>query len=582
MSSENIAPSQSTESLSQEDTYNEARLFTATVPPESRNERLDRFLGGLLRDSDLSRERIKRAIREGDCMVNDRACTSPSTKLSVGQTVTLSIPAAVSCVTPEDADVDIVYRDAHIAVVNKPSDLTVHPCPSCPEGTLVHRLVHHFEELQAQEGFRPGIVHRIDKDTSGLLLVALSESARLTLSENFADRTVHKEYLAIVHGVPDACGEINEPIGRHPSVKVKMAVVKNGKEARSSWRVLHTDPTGALSLVAVRIYTGRTHQIRVHMAHLGHPLWGDAVYGPATPDDMAKRGLALRQMLHAWHISFTHPVTDEVMEFHCPPPQDFLDLLVHRSRTMLRLVLTGSAGCGKSTVLRELGQRGIPTWSADTVVAELYQPNADGWHALRTRFGHRFIDEETNEVDRRALFAAMQEEPRVRREVEAAIHPLVIHHMKRFFAEHEHIGAQLAVAEVPLFLEIGGQSKQSKQVKQAKQASPKPSTNQAKPKTLCHLLVGVACEQNERHSRLAMNRHWSPETTAAMDSWQWPDADKMAACDVIIDNSASSEALSSEVDSFLCKMKSLHDAHEAKVKERMAKLFLLTSMPNGA
>ncbi len=457
----------------------ETRIFTATVPPGSRNERLDRFLGTLLRDSDLSRERIKRAIREGDCTVNERPCTSPSTKLGVGQTVTLTIPAAVTSVMPEEGDLDIVYRDEHIVLVNKPSDLTVHPCPSCPEGTLVHRLVHHFEELQAQEGFRPGIVHRIDKDTSGLLLVALSESARLTLCESFAERTVHKEYLAIVHGVPDACGEINEPIGRHPSVKVKMAVVKNGKEARSSWRVLHTDPTGTLSLVAVRIYTGRTHQIRVHMAHLGHPLWGDAVYGPATPEDMAKRGLALRQMLHAWHISFTHPVTGEAMEFHCPPPQDFLDLLAHRSRTMLRLVLTGSAGCGKSTVLQELTKRGIATWSADAVVAELYRPNADGWHALRTRFGHRFIDEESNEVDRRALFAAMQEESRVRREVEAAIHPLVIHHMKRFFAEQEHAGAELGVAEVPLFLEIGGQSKQALQAKQASQAKQALQTKQA-------------------------------------------------------------------------------------------------------
>ncbi len=563
----------------------DARIFTAIVPLESRNERLDRFLGGLLRDSDLSRERIKRAIREGDCIVDERACTSPSTKLAVGQNVTLTIPAAVSCVVPEEGELEIIYRDEHIAVVNKPANLTVHPCPSCPEGTLVHRLVHHFEELKEQEGFRPGIVHRIDKDTSGLLLVALSESARLTLSESFAERTVHKEYLAIVHGTPDACGNIDAPMGRHPTMKVKMAVVKNGKEARSSWRVLHTDPTGALSLVAVRIYTGRTHQIRVHMAHIGHPLWGDAVYGPATPDDLVKRGLALRQMLHAWHISFSHPVTGEMMEFHCPPPPDFLDLLVHRSRTMLRLVLTGSAGCGKSTVLQTLAKRGVPTWCADAVVAELYRPNADGWHALRTRFGHRFIDEETNEIDRRALFAAMQEDSRVRREVEAAIHPLVIHHMKRFFAEQEHAGVHVAVAEVPLFLEIGGQSqKQRAQKQQTKNLSnPDPNSQAVKrPKPLCHLLIGVACEHDERHRRLRVHRQWTPETIAAMEAWQWSDADKMAACDITINNTGPAEALPAEVDAFLGHVTAMHDAHADKVKERMAKLFLLTSMPNGA
>ena len=426
----------------------EARTHSFTVTPEHAGQRLDRFLGDAmagLSDADghadaISREKVKRAIRDGAATVQGRACTVPNTRVEPGQTVTLTLAVPAARVTPEEGELAVLYRDAAIAVLDKPAGLTVHPCPSCPEGTLVHRLVRHFPELAAQEGFRPGIVHRIDKDTSGLLLVALTEAVRLELSRAFAEREVNKEYLALVHGVPAPAGDIDAPIGRHPLHKVKMAVVpenRGGKPARSAWRVLLADPGGRFALVAVRIFTGRTHQIRVHMAHLGHPLWQDAVYGPGEqlPPDMAGQPeFPPRQMLHAWQLAFRHPETGEDMHFTCPPPPDFAALALRLSRRMQRVVVTGSPGCGKSALMRQLEDAGLPVWSADAAVARLYEPGGGGHHLLRGRYGDRFVPAPEGPVDKRALFEAMRADDALRREVEEMIHPLARHDMNAFFA----------------------------------------------------------------------------------------------------------------------------------------------------
>ena len=328
-------------------------------------QRLDKALCGLL--PDLSRAAVQRAITAGTCRIDGLPVSAASLKLKAGQEVRLDLPDTANELRAEDEAVDILWQDEHLLLCNKPAGLTVHPCPSCPENTLVQRLLHHFPRLREQEGLRPGVVHRLDKDTSGLLLVALDEPTRLRMSEAFARREVHKEYLALVQGVPPQTGTCREPLGRHPTAKVKMAVVpenRGGKAAHSDWRVLWSSPRKDFSLVAVRIHTGRTHQIRVHMAHVGHPLLGDALYAPAP---VAAR--APRQMLHAWHISFCHPLSGEALEFFCPPPDDMLRAILNNSSRMQRLVITGNPGCGKSTLTHALEEAGLPTVSADALVA---------------------------------------------------------------------------------------------------------------------------------------------------------------------------------------------------------------------
>ena len=223
-------------------------------------------------------------------------------------------------------------------VVVKPAGLTTHPAPGEPGPTLVNHLLHGWPDIAAatsgMDGQRPGIVHRLDKDTSGLMAVARTEAARLALSESFAGRRTFKVYLALVHGTPEPRqGVIDAPMGRHPSRKTLMAVLpKGGREARSEYRVLWTGPRGLASLVAVRIHTGRTHQIRVHMAHIGHPLLGDAAYGPRENAEWARRPdrlarMAPRQMLHAFYLSVPHPATGEPVTRWLAPPEDFRALL---------------------------------------------------------------------------------------------------------------------------------------------------------------------------------------------------------------------------------------------------------------
>jgi 23S rRNA pseudouridine1911/1915/1917 synthase len=509
-----------TQHTENKNTYSGKTLLDCMVSPQAAGERADRFIAAALAGDAISRGKIQRAISDGQLLIDNTVCTSPKTKLKSGQHIVFSMEAPAACVSPEEGELEVLYRDAHMLVINKPAGLTVHPAPSCPEGTLVHRLLHHFPELEAQEGFRPGIVHRIDKDTSGLLLIALTEQARLALSDAFAGRRIHKEYLALVKGIPEGdSGEIDAPVGRHPTHKTRMAVVRGGREALSTWRVLLADPHGGggtgWALVAVRIHTGRTHQIRVHMQHTGHPLWGDALYGgmPGREELQTTPALAqtaTRQMLHAWKISFDHPVTGAPMQFTLPPPADFGTLIRDLGSRCQRVVITGMPGCGKSAVLGLLRDRGIPVWSADACVASLYAAGGDAWHGLRGRFGDRFVPDESSPVDKQALLKAMQTDAAIRREVEDIVHPAVRHNLEQFWLAHT--GAALAVAEIPLFLETGWKKE-------------------------ADVLVGIFTPMHMRQQRLREKRGWTDATIASMDAWQWPEADKMRACGMILDNS---------------------------------------------
>lgn len=523
--------------------------ITLTVSRDAHGTRLDQYLSDALTEHSISRERIKKAIKEGNVLVNKGRCTKPNTRVCTGMQIEVDIDFDTSSLVPEDAPITVLYKDQHLVVLNKQPGLTVHPCPSCPTGTLVHRVLHHFPELASMEGFRPGIVHRLDKDTSGIIVIALTETARLALSEAFALRTMHKEYLALTMGVPEhETDTIEVPIGRHPSIKVKMAPVKleqGGRPAHSDYRVLHADSAANYALVAVRIHTGRTHQIRVHMSHIGHPLWGDSTYGGGVSESSPFAPLAARQMLHAWKIAFTHPVTGEEMQFTCPPPDDFMQLATALSARTQRVVLTGMPGCGKSALLSTLEERGIPVWTADGIVHSLYAMGGDGWHFLRGRYGDRFAPVD-GPVDRSALFEGMCESVSIRREVEACIHPIVRHDLLAFWKTHAD--RPVAAAEVPLILEAGWQED-------------------------ADLLVGVNCPREIRAARLAEHRNWNDDMLAVMESWQWSEKDKMGACDIVVDNSGTREALSANADKLLESLTRRREDKRKALQDRLTTIF---------
>lgn len=516
------------------------------VVDEQKAIRLDRVLSEKLRSEGVSREKIKTAIRNGFCTVEGKICCEVDRKLVSGEQISLKIQTSTASVLPEEGELDILYQDEHLLVLNKPAGLIVHPAPSCPEGTLVQRLLSHFPQLEAQGGLRPGIVHRLDKDTSGLLCIALTEEARLNLADAFAARNVQKEYLALVTGVPESgCqnarrGSINLPIGRHPAKKTMMAVVHGGKPAYTEWEVKHIGADARYSLVAVRIHTGRTHQIRVHMAHVGHPLLGDTLYGAQA----WAKACAPRQMLHAWKLEFTHPVTGNALCFSCPPPKDFLQTILSLEKRMQKIVVTSVAGCGKSACMKVFSEQGIPVWSADAAVIQLYEPGQAGWKKIRERFGKRFVPSPEKAVDRKALALALlpkqftqnlptgtqtENEPINKEEVESLIHPLVIQDLDRFWECCEKQGHMLAVAEVPLWFESMGQSAFREKI----------------------FLLGLACSEAERQRRLLEIRGWSPEFMMYMDAQQWPQAKKMASCDYVIHNDGSLEALKKQCLLFL-------------------------------
>ena len=292
--------------------------------------RLDRALAELL--PDLSRERIKALIVEGQIVSGGRSL-NPSMKVAVGQdySITLLAPVALDAVA-QDIPLDIVHEDADLIVVDKPAGLVVHPAAGNLDGTLVNALLHHCDgQLSGIGGVaRPGIVHRIDKDTSGLLVVAKSDKAHEGLARQFKDHSIDRLYAAIVYGIPTpGSGTVDAWIGRSDADRKKMAVHREGrgKHAVTHYRVM--ERLRGAAMVECRLETGRTHQVRVHMAHLGHPLIGDPVYGrdrKGFKSILETLGFK-RQALHAKRLGFIHPVTEEPLAFDSPLPADMQELL---------------------------------------------------------------------------------------------------------------------------------------------------------------------------------------------------------------------------------------------------------------
>ncbi len=287
----------------------------------SENVRLDAYIAS--KQSDLSRSNIQKLIDSGDILVNN-SIKKMSYKVQEGDVIHINVPEAREAnIKPENIPIDIIYQDNDIIVVNKPKGLVVHPADGNPDGTLVNAIMAICKDGLSGIGgeLRPGIVHRLDKDTSGLLIVAKNDKAHRLMSEQIKNREVRKIYIALVKGVvAENEATIDMPIGRSTKDRKKMAVRKDGKEAVTHFKVLKRYPS--YTLLEVKIDTGRTHQIRVHMAEIGHPVVGDMVYSSGK-NEFGVEG----QMLHAKSLDFKHPITGEQMHLEAPLPKYFEDVL---------------------------------------------------------------------------------------------------------------------------------------------------------------------------------------------------------------------------------------------------------------
>jgi 23S rRNA pseudouridine1911/1915/1917 synthase len=293
----------------------------SVIPQECAGLRLDQALARLLPEH--SRSRLQSWLRAGRIRINGRSSDADA-KVWGGETLEVEAVPEVSELAgvAEDIALSIVFEDASLLVIDKPAGLVVHPGNGNWSGTLLNALLHHAPTLSALP--RAGIVHRLDKDTSGLLVVAKTLEAQTSLVRQLQARTVKRHYLALVHGAVLHDGDIDAPIARHPVQRTKMAVVEGGKPALTHYAV--RERLGAVTLIECRLATGRTHQIRVHMAHLGHHLVGDPVYGPRRAPAPLLAGFT-RQALHAFRLGLIHPVSGQAMAWFAPLPDDLADLL---------------------------------------------------------------------------------------------------------------------------------------------------------------------------------------------------------------------------------------------------------------
>lgn len=294
-------------------------VVTYTIELELAGERIDKALSSL--QSEWSRSQLAGWIADGIVKVNGEEVKAKY-KVKEGDVVQIDVPEPEPLeVIPEDLQLEIVYEDSDVLVVNKPRGMVVHPAPGHMTGTLVNGLMYHCKDLSGINGvLRPGIVHRIDKDTSGLLMVAKHDIAHQKLVDQLVNKTVTRKYTALVHGhIAHDKGTIDAPIGRDPKDRQKQAIVDNGKHAVTHFHVM--ERLGDYTLVECRLETGRTHQIRVHMNYIGYPLVGDPKYGPKKTIDFGG------QVLHAGVLGFVHPITDEYLQFEAPLPVDFVNLL---------------------------------------------------------------------------------------------------------------------------------------------------------------------------------------------------------------------------------------------------------------
>ncbi len=328
----------------QSSSSNSAQRLVVTVTGEEGSARLDRVLA--VRRPELSRSRLKALILAGSVAIKDAPIRDPAYHVSAGDTITIDVPEAVAAEpSGEDIALDIVHEDDDIIVIDKPSGLVVHPAAGHETGTLVNALIAHCgASLSGIGGVRrPGIVHRLDKDTTGLMVAAKNDQAHKSLTEQFADHgrtgAMRRGYMAFVWGVPGRQrGTVDAPIDRHPHAREKMAVRESGREAITHWEVQETfagrDGRAVAALLACQLETGRTHQIRVHLAHIGHPLMGDDVYGPhfktkasqLGPGSRAALAALGRQALHAYLLALEHPRTGAILEWTSDLPQDLIHL----------------------------------------------------------------------------------------------------------------------------------------------------------------------------------------------------------------------------------------------------------------
>ncbi|HFK1450200.1 MULTISPECIES: RluA family pseudouridine synthase [Bacillus cereus group] len=296
-----------------------SEVVQVTVAEEQKNERIDKFVAAI--NNEWSRTQVQQWIKDDVVTVNGKAVKG-NYKVRENDEITVTIPEPEELdIQPEDMNLEIYYEDADVLVVNKPRGMVVHPAPGHTSGTLVNGLMHHCTDLSGINGvMRPGIVHRIDKDTSGLLMVAKNDMAHESLVNQLVAKTVTRRYKAIVHGViPHDKGTIDAPIARDKKERQSMTVDENGKHAVTHFQVLERFKD--FTLVECRLETGRTHQIRVHMKYIGYPLAGDPKYGPKKTLDMNG------QALHAGILGFDHPRTGEYIQFEAPIPEVFEDAL---------------------------------------------------------------------------------------------------------------------------------------------------------------------------------------------------------------------------------------------------------------
>ena len=289
------------------------------------SDRLDRYLSQEL--SDLSRSRIQQLIEQGHVQINNLICTSKKINLKTGDLITLEIPTVQPlAIIAENIPLDILYEDDELIIINKPAGLVVHPAPGHPDGTLVNAILAHCPNLPGIGGIqRPGIVHRLDKDTTGAIAIAKTDLAYQHLQAQLQAKTARREYLGLIYGVPKTeTGSIDLPIGRNPQDRKRMAIVSiedGGRNAVTHWRV--KERFGNYTLIHFQLETGRTHQIRVHSAKMGHPLVGDPIYSSGHSLGVNLPG----QALHAWKLQLQHPVSGNLVEVTAPLPRSFATLL---------------------------------------------------------------------------------------------------------------------------------------------------------------------------------------------------------------------------------------------------------------
>lgn len=287
------------------------------VSPEDEGARVDACL---TKQCELSRSRIAALIMEGAMTIDGKNETKPAVKISAGQCIELTIPEVREVgIIAQNIPLDILYQDSDIVIVNKPCGMVVHPAAGNEDKTLVNALLYHVKDLSGIGGeMRPGIVHRLDKDTSGLILIAKNDRAHAAMSEQFKSRSMEKHYRAVAFGsFREDSGLIDAPLARHPVDRKKMAIVPGGKPSKTEWKVI--EHLKSATYLDVHLLTGRTHQIRVHMQSIGHPLLGDRIYAPNI-----KTAVRIpRLMLHAYSLAFTHPTTGERMEVTAPIPDQF-------------------------------------------------------------------------------------------------------------------------------------------------------------------------------------------------------------------------------------------------------------------